>query len=182
MLVESPRYQHFRDISDIHGIKICICVYDSIYFSNKVSRIHCFLSNLTLRAECKDRGCVSLCIKRNFPWTEEMNSSVYNFLCACAYGPHCTVCLYVDYRGAHSSCMHFPRGDPAHGFVSLQGALFKSDNLMLPVRPRSSVRKKTEFIFEMTQKAEGFYRLSADLCSLSLARFLCLSVSVKSTK
>jgi len=86
------------------------------------------------------------------------------------------------YRGAHSSCMRSPRGDPAHGFVSLQGVLFKSDKQMLPLRPRSSARKKTEFIYEMSQKAERFHRFSADLCSLSPVQFSCLSVYVKSTR
>ena len=110
-----------------------------------------------------------------------MNSLVQNFLCSRAYGPQYNVRLDIDIEEAHSSCMHSPRGDPAHGFVSLQGVLFKSDNQMLPVRPRSSARKKTEFIYEMSQKAECFHRSSADLCSLSPAQFSCLSAYVKSS-
>ena len=182
LLVMIPRNQHFRGIWDIHGINICRCVYYFEYFSKNGFRIHCFRRKLTFCSEYKDRCSVSLVIEKNFPmnWRSE-------FVCAeflTFQSVRATIYLVPWHRhtAAHSSCMNSPRGDPAHGFVSLQGVLFKSDNQMLPVRQRSSARKKTEFIYEMSQKAERFYRFSADLCSLSPAQFSCLSVYVKSTR
>jgi hypothetical protein len=98
LLVMIHLNQHFRDIWDIHGIKICLCVYYFEKFSNNGSGIHCFRRNLTLRSEYKDRGSVSLVIKRNSPCAEEVNSSVQNFLCSRAYGPQYTVCLDIDIK------------------------------------------------------------------------------------
>jgi hypothetical protein len=95
LLVMIPLNQHFRHIWDTHGIKICRCIYYFEYFSNNGSRIQCFRRNLTLCSEYKDRGSVSLVIKRNSPYTEEVNSSVQNFLCSRAYEPQYTLCLDI---------------------------------------------------------------------------------------
>jgi hypothetical protein len=96
LLVMIPLNQHFRDIWDIHGIKICRYVYYFENFSNNGSRIQCFLRNLTLCSGYKDRGSASLVIKRNSPCTEEVNSSEQNFLCSRTHGPQYNLCLDID--------------------------------------------------------------------------------------
>jgi hypothetical protein len=116
--------------------------------------MNCFLTNLTLCTQYWYRLPLPLHIRKIFLSTEEINPLVRNSFCFWAHGPQLTPACVLTQGHTASACV-LPE-------VTLLRLSFSPGSPLWIWQPDAPCKvEESEFIYEMTQKAERIHRLRA---------------------